>query len=115
MLTEKWKDIITVLSIIKKDCVDMKKIKNMLDYDVDVNSQVLDNLYVLGIITLDEYKLRMEVCIDRIKNEVKYAEEQLAEANEKGDEYDPMIFYSLSRMFYGAGIEYKLTTDWNEI
>lgn len=113
MLSEKWKNIIELLSVIHKDSININRLRLVLDCDMEVDSQVLDNLYILGIIPLEEYKARMSKYIERMKNCVEFAEKQLNTANDKGNNYNPMIFYGLNRAYFGAAIENKMTEDWN--
>ena len=42
-----WKEILCVLSCIKTECVDKKKIIERLEYQWDYDEEVLDNLYFL--------------------------------------------------------------------
>lgn len=107
-MDEKWRAIIDCISAVKPECVNAEKIKMMLDFDRTTDMQVLDNLYILGVLSLEEYKQRASCRIEWMKESIHWAEERVKMANEKGTEYDPMIFYGFGRAYMGAGIESEL-------
>lgn len=104
-MNEKWRAIIDSISVVKPECVNAEKILMMLDFDRIADTQVLDNLYILGVLSLEEYKKKMASRIDWMKESIHWAEEQLKSAEEKGKDYNPMIFYGFGRAYLGAGIE----------
>lgn len=108
MMTDRWQKIIETLSVVKSESVKVDTIKSMLDYDRTFDSQVLDNLYILGILSLDEYKARIAAYIERLKETIHWAEDQLKTADEKGAYYNPMIYYGFCSPYRGAAIENKV-------
>lgn len=111
MLSHRWERIIDAISYIKPECIDSEKLKLVLDYDMEVDSQVLDNLYILGIINIDEYKYRMNRYIDLLESKIRYTKLQLKTAEENGTEYNPMLFYGLNSSYKGAAIQDKDNFD----
>lgn len=111
MLSNKWKTIIDALSVINPESVNKEKIDLMLSYDMEVNSQVIDNLYMLGLLSLDDYKKRMSKYIEHLKESILFAEKELETAIEKDDEYDPIIFYAFKFPSKGTEIENKLNQN----
>ena len=105
MMNEKWRALIDSISSVKPECVNTEKVLMMLDFDRTADTQVLDNLYILGVLSLEEYKKRMALRIEWMKESIHWAEEQLKRAEEKGKDYNPMGFYGFGRVYMGAGIE----------
>lgn len=114
MMCQKWQQIIESISYVKPEAIDKEKIKNMLQYDYTHDEQVLDNLYLLGVLTLDEYKRFMERQLERAKSRVHWLEEQLKAANEKGNEYNPLIYYSFGAPYFGAAIDFNMNAGGNK-
>lgn len=114
MLSKRWERIIETISSVKLESVNTERVKQLLTYDMEVDAQVLDNLYILGVLTLDEYKEKMSWYIENLKGRAKCAEEQLKNANEKGDKYNPMIFYGFGNTYMGAGIADKSHENFTE-
>lgn len=110
-MTEKWETIINCLSVVKSECVNMEKIRMMLDYDQTADEQVIDNLYVLKLIPLDEYKKRMEKRLGHLKEVLNETERRLEYAIEKGDDFNPIIFYACAFPYRGTAIENELNED----
>lgn len=110
-MKKRWEEIIDAVSVVKPECVNTERINMMLDLDMTVDAQALDNLYILGALSLDEYKRRMSRHVEYMKEVIHWAEERIKTANEKGTEYNPMIFYGFGRAYMGAGIEEKLQKD----
>lgn len=112
MMTKRWETIIDSLSVVNQECVNIEKLRQILDYDMEVNSQVLDSLYIYKLISLDEYKDRMERYITHLKDSLKFAEMQLNDAKEKGDMYSPWIYYSYTNLHNrGTAIERASNED----
>lgn len=88
-----WKEILSVLSCIKTECVDKKKIIERLEYQWDYDEEVLDNLYFLKIISLDEYIKYLEKISERNSESVKYINMRIEKAKEQGENFDPHMFY----------------------
>lgn len=107
-MTGKWQAIIDTISVVSKDSIRKDKIKSMLDYDRTVDEQVLDNLYIAEILNLAEYKYRMSQFVVRSMESTHFAKERIKEAEEKGDNYDPMMFYGFVRPRMGNPIEEKI-------
>lgn len=110
-MTEKWEKIIDALSVVKPECVNRDKIKQMMQYDYTVDEQVLDNLYLLGVLTLDEYKERIASRIQHMKGVLKFAEDRLQQANEKVEKFNPLIYYACCGPYRGAVIETEINTE----
>lgn len=108
MMCQKWQQIIESISYIKPDMIDKEKIKNMLQYDYTHDEQVLDNLYLLGVLTLDEYKRFMERQLETEKEHIRWLEERLKDANENGDKYNPLIYYISCGPSYGAAVDFNM-------
>lgn len=107
-MTEKWTAIIDAISIVKPESVNADRIKQMLDYDWTVDAQVLDNLYILKVLTLEEYKSKMSSCIKWHKDIIKKEKERLQAAYDRGEDYDPMAFYGFGAAYRGAAIENEI-------
>lgn len=92
-----WKEILCVISCIKPECVDNKKIIERLEYRWDYNEEVLDNLYSLKAISLDEYIKYLEKYLgkisERYSNRTKFISERIEKAKEQGENFDPHMFY----------------------
>lgn len=114
MMCERWQRIIDSVSYVKPETIDKEKIKNMLKYDYTHDEQVLDNLYLLGVLTLDEYKEYIERRIDWVKSNLKWLEERLKDANENGEKYNPMAYYGFGGPYFGAAVDFKLNRRENE-
>lgn len=113
-MNEKWRAIIDLISVVKPECVNVEKVLMMLDFDRNADTQVLDNLYILGVLSLEEYTKRMVSKIEWMKKSIYWEEERLKSAEEKGKNYNPMIFYGLGRTYLGAGIENGLKSGGND-
>lgn len=111
MMNERWEKILESISYIKPECVDKEKIKSILQYDRTHDAQVLDNLYLLKVLTIDEYKATLSKYADRVKEETQWIDKRLDMVNEKGEEYNPMMFYGFGRAYMGAAIEYEGNKD----
>lgn len=111
MITNRWERIIDAISYVKPECIDIEKIKRVLDYDREFDSQVLDNLYILGLLSLDEYKIRLSKYIDRLQEGVEFAQDKLKRAEDMGDKFDPMIFYCCTMGYRGAAVQDKENFD----
>ena len=107
-MCEKWQQIIDSISYVKPETIDKEKIKKMLQYDYTHDEQVLDNLYLLGVLTLDEYKELMGRQLEQAKANVQWIEKRLKEANENGKKYNPMIYYAFGGPYFGAAVDFKL-------
>lgn len=105
MLSHRWERIIDAISYVNPECIDSEKLKRVLYYDTEVDAQVLDNLYILGVLTLDDYKGRMSKYIQHMKLSIDYAEKRIETANEQGKKFDPMIFYCCTTGYRGAAIQ----------
>lgn len=105
MLSARWEQIIESISYVKHDTIYKEKIKSILKYDRTHDDQVLDSLYLLKVLSLDEYKEYISKYADRLKEAVQWVDERIKVADEKGDEYNPMIFYGFGRGYMGAAIE----------
>lgn len=111
MMTKRWETIIDALSVIKPECANMEKIRLMLDYDPTADAQVLDNLYMLKLIPIEEYKERMEKHIKNLKSSLMFAEERVKDASEMGENFDPMVYYALAFSGRGTAVENALNED----
>ena len=107
-MCEKWQQIIDSISYVKPETIDKEKIKKMLQYDYTHDEQVLDNLYLLGVLTLDEYKELMEKQVEQEKTKIQWLEKRLKDANENGGKYNPMIYYGFGGPYFGAAVDFKL-------
>lgn len=110
-MTEKWEAIINSLSVVKPECANIEKIRFMLDYDPMADAQVLDNLYMLKLIPLDEYKKRIGNHLAHLKVVVNEAERRLQYADEQGEKFDPIIFYACAITGRGTAVENALNED----
>lgn len=95
----RWKEIITCLAYMKPDSVDKDKIKATLEWDRTYDCQVIDTLYIDGILTFDEYLDFFGKLIEHQKEHLKWNERYFEEAKEKGKEYNPMAHYCLASNF----------------
>lgn len=110
-MTEKWETIISSLSVIKPESANMEKIRLMLDYDPTADAQVLDNLYMMKLIPLDEYKQRIENYLAHLKVVVNETERRLQYVDEQGEKFDPIIFYACAPTGRGTAVENALNED----
>lgn len=110
-MTEKWETIINSLSVIKPESANMEKIRLMLDYDPMADAQVLDNLYMLKLIPLDEYKRRIENHLKHLKLVMDETERRLQYADEQREKFDPIIFYACAFTGRGTAVENALNED----
>ena len=108
MMCERWQRIIDSISYVRPETIDKEKIKNMLKYDYTHDEQVLDNLYLLNVLTLEEYKELMERQLERAKEHMHWLEKRLKDANENGENYNPMIYYGFGGPYFGAAVDFKL-------
>lgn len=106
-MTARWEQIIESISYVNPETIDKEKIKSMLKYDRTHDEQVLDSLYLLKVLTSDEYKDVLSKYAERLKERMRYVDERLKMAEEKGNEYNPMIFYGFGRAYMGGAIEYE--------
>ena len=107
-MCERWQRIIDSISYVKPEAIDKEKIKDMLKYDYTHDEQVLDNLYLLGVLTLDEYKEFMVRQLERAKEHIHWLEKRFKDANENGENYNPMIYYGFGGPYFGAAVDFKL-------
>ena len=108
MMCERWQRNIDSISYVKPETIDKEKIKKMLKYDYTHDEQVLDNLYLLGVLTLDEYKEFMGRQLERAKEHIHWLEERLADADKNGEKYNPMAYYGFGGPYFGAEVDFKL-------
>lgn len=95
----RWRQIIDGLAYMKLDSVDKDKIKATLKWDRTYDCQVIDILYIDGILTFDEYLEFFDKLIEHQKEQLKWNERYFEEAKEKGKEYNPMIHYGFASSF----------------
>ena len=76
MMTAMWERIIESISYVKLKTINKEKIKSILEYDRTHDSQVLDSLYILGVLTIEEYTAAMERYIVRLDEQKKWTENQ---------------------------------------
>lgn len=111
MLSAKWEQIIESISYVKPETIDKEKLKSIIKYDRTNDAQVLDSLYMLDVLSLEEYKEAMKRCIETLKESVIYTEKQLKDAEERGADYNPMIYYGCFRGYMGGAIEHERNKD----
>lgn len=104
-MTAKWEQIIESISYVNPETIDKEKIKGVLKYGRMHDTQVIDNLYLLKVLTIDEYKAELSRCIDIMKDHIKWAGERLKDAEKRGEQYNPLIYYGFGRAYMGGGIE----------
>lgn len=113
-MNERWQSVIDIVSTVKLECINVDKIISMLNYDRTVDEQVIDSLYIAGILTIREYKQRMLERVKYLEEKTKYVKERIKEAESKENEFNPMIFYALSGQYKGNVIETALNNLEND-
>lgn len=98
-MIETWNRVIDSLRYAKPDGVDKEKLKKNLEIERTWGSVHIDYLYSFGILTIDEYTYFMKKLIEREKENVKWLEQYLSDAETSGDAYDPMAHYCLGSIF----------------
>lgn len=88
-----WNNLIDSLRYLKPEAINKDAIKTLLNYERTFNMEVLDQLYLLKILTIDEYIEYFIKAIEINKNSIKFQEKILREAQEKREDYDPMLHY----------------------
>lgn len=117
-MTKRWEDIILGLTLIKPQYVNKERISNMLKYDYTFDLQVLDNLYELQTITLQEYQEHLKKLREREKAHGLEAqiEERLKDSEDKKDKFTTLIYYAFAfnSGYYGPGLDTKISEfqDW---
>lgn len=97
--------ILDIINFTNPDSIDKEQIKGMLAFDRTWDSQVLDSLYFRNIFTIEEYKFYLGKYIERLKERLRFEEEYLKEAEEKGDNYNPYTHYGFGIPSYGGVID----------
>lgn len=92
-MSEKWREIINVLTFIKKECVNKEKLIQQLEIDYTVDEEVLDNLYILGILDIQEYTKQMEKVTGNTKIRLSLCEKRMEYAKDEKENFTPMSFY----------------------
>lgn len=113
-MTEKWSKIIDCLWLMKPETVNKDKVLEFLWYDHTVDEQVLDNLFIIGILNPDDYKKHLEKVIEDHELRLKHCKERVKRLEEKGSEFNPMMFYGFGRMDYGRAVEGEIDTAWRK-
>lgn len=93
-MTEKWSRIVNILSFITPEAIDKNKVINLLKCDHTVDEQVLDNLFILEILSTDEYAIQMEKVIKDMELNLSFCKERVHLAKENGINFNPMIYYN---------------------
>ena len=92
-----WKEILNSLYGIKSKYVNKKAILSALEYRRDYDSEILDTLYKLKVIDIDEYIKYMKKVIKITEDIQEYNEKRLKEAINKRENFDPMVYYCCLR------------------
>lgn len=112
-MTERWSKIIDSLFYMKPEAIDKQKLRLSLSTDYAVDEQVIDNLYIIGVLSLDEYKVQMEKVTKQHERYLDGCKERLRLAEEKGKDFDPMIFYGVNSPNFGQGLNSEKETKWS--
>ena len=104
-MNRKWEQIIDSISCIKEDSIDKEKIKSILKYDHTIDTQVIDNLYLLKVLTVEEYKNLIDEQIERSYADIHFLEERLKGIAEIGERFSPIVFYGFGKPYRGAAVE----------
>lgn len=111
-MTDRWSGIIDCLFLVKPECVNKEKVLDLLRYDHTVDEQVLDNLLIMGVLTLDEYKQHIEKVINDHEMGLKLCRERIKLAEENGKEFNPMVFYCFGSQDLGRAVQSEKDTAW---
>lgn len=109
-MTDRWSPIIDCLWLMKPEALNKDKVLEFLWCDHTVDEQVIDNLFIMGILNPDDYKKQMEKVIKDHELGLKYCKERIKRLEEKGSEFNSMIFYGFGRADFGRAIEGELYT-----
>lgn len=112
-MTERWSKIIDCLWLMKPETVNKDKVLEFLWYDHTVDEQVLDNLFIIGILNPDDYKKHLEKVIEDHELGLKYCKERVKLLEEKGSEFNPMMFYFNGATF-GRAIDAEMNKAWQK-
>ena len=82
-----------ILQFINPECVNKESLLCSFDIRGDYDETVIDKLYVKKILNIDEYIKYMEIIYKRKENEIKDIKERISMAKEKGEKFDPHMFY----------------------
>lgn len=101
-MTKRWEDIILGISLIKPQYVHKERILNMLKYDYTADLQVLDNLYEMQTLTLQEYQEYLKKLLERekgfgLESKIKL---RLKESEDKKDNFTTVFYYAFA---FGPG------------
>lgn len=91
-----WSEIIKSICCDKVEYIDKEKILNMLEIRYDYDSEVIDKLYDLKAITIDEYIKYMEKVVLQDEVRMKCDIERINKAREEREKFDPMVYYGVS-------------------
>lgn len=112
-MTKRWEDIILGISLIKPQYVHKERILNMLKYDYTADLQVLDNLYEMQTLTLQEYQEYLKKLLEREKSHglETQIKERLKDSEDKKDKFTTLIYYALAfnSGYYGQGLSEKIS------
>lgn len=88
-----WKELINFLYGIKNEYINKQEILNSLEDRRDYDSEILDRLYDLKILDIDEYINYMKKVIEFTEDIQKYNKKRLENAINKREDFNPMIYY----------------------
>lgn len=107
-MTDRWSRIIECLFCMKQESINKEKILLMLRCDYTVDEQVLDNLYTLGVLSLDEYKEQIEKVVKSNEIGISACKERIKTLEEKGNKFNPMNFYMCGLPDPGRAIQVEM-------
>ena len=82
-----------ILQFINPECVNKDSLLCLLDIRGDYDETIIDNLYIKKILNIDEYIKYMERVYKRKEDELKDIKSRISEAKEKGEKFEPHMFY----------------------
>lgn len=114
MMNNEWKYLIESLQSIKHEYRDIEYLKKRLDWCYNYDVDVLDNLFMMKAITIEEYTKYVEKILENQKIHMQHIKERIEKAKNNPDDFNPMIYYFLGRDYLGAGIENANIDEWHK-
>lgn len=92
MFAYKWKDIITSICAVKPECVDKEKIIYNLEKRRDYDDRVLNQLYQLKVIDIEEYIKYTKIIIELGEKYLSYLKSKIEFAEKTKEKFSLKIF-----------------------
>lgn len=112
MMTTKWETIIESLMTIKPECRDKEYLIKTLDTYYDYGIEFLDNLFLMGILTNEEYIKYTKKVQETQKDTLQSIQDRIDKATNNPDTFTPLTYYCCCRPPAGAGIDRAANDEW---